>query len=98
MTYAQKKGKRDFFSDVTTVLAGSGRMGLNIESLSGSPGPCLLLSSARGSRWHDCRMIPDHYGHETVKLFGVDCPEGTQEFRNKAKECFRNKVAYEEIL
>ena len=33
----------------------------------------------------------------TIRLFGVDCPEGKQEFGDKAKEFVQNKVRQEII-
>ncbi len=68
MPYVQQHGKRDFFSNVAMVLPGSGHVGLDIESLSGSPEPCLNpFRAPRGSRWHDCRIIPGEVHPATIE-------------------------------
>jgi hypothetical protein len=57
--YAQKQAKRAFLVNMTTVLPGSGLVGLSNETFLGSEGPPARRSRGpRQSKWQDRRIIP----------------------------------------
>jgi len=61
--YAQKQEKMGLFMNVTTVLPGSGHVGLPTETFLGSAGrPSCPSRVPRGSKWQDRRIIPGKTG------------------------------------
>ena len=61
MRYAQKQAKMAFLVNMTTVLPGSGLVGLSKETFLGSERPPARSSRGpRHSKWQDRGIIPDY--------------------------------------
>jgi hypothetical protein len=67
-----KRGKRDFFINLTTVLPASGRAGLYAEAISGSLGLFFdPLARPRRSKWQHRRIIPPKWKDRSIIPGGV---------------------------